>query len=109
MSISKKAATQAKKVVARSQFRGTLKRRAYIVQIDDDKSQAAVGQEIFHSSDAEQACGTVAQVAANPNGGFTAIVSMQISASENGSLTLGSPTGAAIKLLTLPYALLEDI
>ena len=105
----KKGCYPGQEVVARSQFRGTLKRRAYIVQIDGDKSQAAVGQEIFHSSDAEQACGTVAQVAANPNGGFTAIVSMQIIASESGSLTLGSPSGAAIKLLTLPYALLEDI
>lgn len=105
----KKGCYPGQEVVARSQFRGTLKRRAYIVQIDGDKSQAAVGLEIFHSSDAEQACGTVAQVAANPNGGFTAIVSMQISASESGSLTLGSPTGAALHLLALPYILLDDI
>ena len=46
----KKGCYPGQEVVARSQFRGTLKRRAYIVQIDDDKSQAAVGQEIFHSS-----------------------------------------------------------
>ena len=105
----KKGCYPGQEVVARSQFRGTLKRRAYIAQIDGMQSQPAVGQDVFHSSDAEQACGSVAQVAANPNGGFSAIVSMQISASESGSLTLGSPTGAALHLLALPYILLDDI
>ena len=105
----KKGCYPGQEVVARSQFRGTLKRRAYLAQMDDANAQPAVGQEVFHSNDAEQACGTVAQLAANPNGGITAIVSMQISASESGSLTLGSPTGAALRLLPLPYMLLDDI
>lgn len=105
----KKGCYPGQEVVARSQFRGTLKRRAYLAQMDDANAQPAVGQEVFHSNDAEQACGTVAQVAANPNGGITAIVSMQITASESGSLTLGSPTGAALRLLPLPYMLLDDI
>jgi hypothetical protein len=51
----------------------------------------------------------VAQVAANPEGGYSAIISMQVSASTGGKLTLGSASGPEIKLLTLPYALLEDI
>jgi len=105
----KKGCYPGQEVVARSQFRGTLKRRAYLVQIDDANAQPVVGQEVFHSSDADQGCGTVAQVAKNPSGGYSAIVSMQISASESGSLTLGSATGAAVRLLDLPYALLEDI
>lgn len=96
-------------VVARSQFRGTLKRRAYLVQIEDKQAQPFVGQEVFHDSDAEQPCGTVAQVAAHPEGGYSAIVSMQVSASASGKLTLGSASGPAIRLLTLPYALLEDL
>ena len=67
---------------------------------------------MFHASDAEQPCGLVAAAAANPSGGFDAIVSMQTSAAANsaqGQLTLGSSTGAALALLPLPYALLEDI
>ena len=105
----KKGCYPGQEVVARSQFRGTLKRRAYLVDIADTDAQPIVGQDIFHDSDAEQPCGTVAQIAANPDGGYSAIVSMQVSASTGGKLTLGSASEPAIKLLTLPYALLEDI
>ena len=76
-------------------------------------AQPFVSQEVFHESDAEQPCGMVVQVAKNPeNGlptGFSAIVSMQASASVGGKLALGSADGASITLLTLPYPLLEDI
>jgi folate-binding protein YgfZ len=109
----KKGCYPGQEVVARSQFRGTLKRRAYVVQIDAPESQPGIGQEIFHDSDAEQPCGTVVQVAKNPeadpNGGYSAIVSMQVSASVGGKLTLGSASGANITVLPLPYPLLEDV
>ncbi len=109
----KKGCYPGQEVVARSQFRGTLKRRAYLVHT---LGTPAAGQEVFHASDAEQPCGLVAAAAANPAGGFDAIVSMQTSAAadaadhENESrLTLGSPAGAALTLRPLPYPLLEDI
>ncbi len=112
----KKGCYPGQEVVARSQFRGTLKRRAYIVQIDassDKDSQPVVGHEVFHESDTEQPCGTVVQVAANPsfypNSGISAIVSIQVFAANGGKLTLGSASGANITLLPLPYPLLEDI
>ena len=109
----KKGCYPGQEVVARSQFRGTLKRRAYIAQIDATDTQPLVGQEVFHDSDAEQPCGMVVQVAKNPatdpSGGYSAIVSMQVSASTGGKLTLGSVSGANITLLPLPYPLLEDI
>lgn len=105
----KKGCYPGQEVVARSQFRGILKRRAYLVQIDDEGAQPSVGQDVFHDSDAEQPCGTVAQVATHPNGGFSAIVSMQVAASTGGTLTLGVPNGPTITLQALPYALLEDI
>jgi len=109
----KKGCYPGQEVVARSQFRGTLKRRAFVVNIADEHSQPFVSQEVFHESDAEQPCGMVAQVAVSPNtsvnGGFSAIVSMQTSAADGGKLTLGSANGANITLLPLPYPLLEDI
>lgn len=105
----KKGCYPGQEVVARSQFRGTLKRRAFLVQIDDESAQPSVGQDVFHDSDAEQPCGTVAQVAPSPSGGFAAIVSMQVAASTGGQLTLGAANGPVIALKTLPYALLEDI
>lgn len=102
----KKGCYPGQEVVARSQFRGTLKRRAYLVHSD---VALVTGDEVFGSGDAEQACGTVAQAAPSPAGGFDAIVSMQITAALGGGLTLGSATGSPLSLQTLPYPLLEDI
>ncbi len=112
----KKGCYPGQEIVARSQFRGTLKRRAYLLHSD---MAPAVGQEVFESGDdADQPCGIVAAAAVNPAGGFDAIVSMRISAAaaaqragEAGAeyLRLGSATGAGLSLLSLPYSLLEDI
>ena len=101
----KKGCYPGQEVVARSQFRGTLKRRGYLAH-----STAAMqaGQEVFDAADASQPCGIVAQAAAAPGGGFDAIVSLQISAAQ-GTLQLGQPGGPALALQPLPYALLEDI
>ena len=102
----KKGCYPGQEVVARSQFRGTLKRRAYLAHSDEP---LVVGQEVFHSSDAEQPCGTVVQAAAHPAGGFDAIVSMQTSAALDGSLHAGAASGPLLNLLPLPYPLLDDI
>ena len=102
----KKGCYPGQEVVARSQFRGTLKRRAYVVH---GPGEMVIGQEVFHSNDVEQPCGLVAACAPNPSGGFDAIVSMQTSAASGGALTVGGPQGAALNLLPLPYPLLDDI
>ncbi|HSV52283.1 MAG TPA: folate-binding protein [Burkholderiaceae bacterium] len=102
----KKGCYPGQEVVARSQFRGTLKRRAYLVHAD---APLTAGQEVFHASDPEQPCGTVAQAAATPAGGYDAIVSMQVAAAAGGRLCAGTPAGPELTLLPLPYALLDDI
>ena len=107
----KKGCYPGQEIVARSQFRGTLKRRAYLVH---GSGEASVGQEVFQALDAEQPCGMVAACAPHPDGGFDAIVSMQTAAAaassaESSALHLGGTTGPVLTLLALPYALLEDI
>ncbi|MGX5652794.1 CAF17-like 4Fe-4S cluster assembly/insertion protein YgfZ [Hydrogenophaga borbori] len=99
----KKGCYPGQEVVARSQFRGTLKRRAYLVQAD---APLQSGQEVFHASDAEQPTGTVVQAAPNPQGGWDAIVSMQTGSADGAALRAGEAT---LQLLPLPYPLLEDI
>lgn len=101
----KKGCYPGQEVVARSQFRGTLKRRGYLAHSD---APMQAGQEVFDAGDPSQPCGIVAQAAATPQGGFDAIVSLQISAAQ-GSLQLGQPGGPALTPLPLPYALLEDV
>jgi len=102
----KKGCYPGQEVVARSQFRGTLKRRTYLVHC---AAAPSPGQEVFHSADATQPCGLVAQAAAAPQGGFDALVSLQISATESGTLHLGAPGGPTLTLQRLPYPLLLDI
>jgi len=104
----KKGCYPGQEVVARSQFRGTLKRRAYVAHADAD---IAVGAEVFSTADREQPCGTVVQVAPAPGGGFDAIVSLQIAAAQEteASLQAGAADGVALTLVPLPYPLLEDI
>ena len=102
----KKGCYPGQEVVARSQFRGTLKRRAFVVHCE---AALQSGQEVFNSNDVEQPVGLVVQAAAAPQGGFDAIVSLQLSALESGSLHCGSSKGAALAVLDLPYPLLADI
>ncbi len=102
----KKGCYPGQEVVARSQFRGTLKRRAYLVHC---ATALKAGDEVFDSAEPDQPCGIVAQAAAASQGGFDAIVSMQTSAVDGPGLRLGQADGAVLELLPLPYELLVDI
>jgi len=102
----KKGCYPGQEVVARSQFRGTLKRRAYLAHAD---APMTAGDAVFQFEDADQPCGTVAQAAASPQGGFDAIVSLQVSAFEAGGLHLVSASGPALVASAPPYPLLADI
>jgi folate-binding protein YgfZ len=101
----KKGCYPGQEVVARSQFRGTLKRRAFIVQ---SPVAMIAGQEVFSSLDSTQPCGLVAQ-AANDGVSHMAVVELQLSATENSTLHLGTADGPVLSLLPLPYALRDDI
>jgi tRNA-modifying protein YgfZ len=98
----KKGCYPGQEVVARSQFRGAIKRRGFLTRSD---APLAAGQEVFATSDATQPAGIVAQAAQAPDGSYNAIVSLQLSAAHE-ALSVG---GAALQLLPLPYPLLEDI
>lgn len=102
----KKGCYPGQEVVARSQFRGVLKRRAMLAHC---ASEMAAGQEIFTADDAEQPCATVVQAAPCPDGGWDAIVSGQVSALQSGTLHLASADGPALQVRAMPYPLLDDI
>lgn len=102
----KKGCYPGQEVVARSQYRGTLKRRAYLMH---SPGALQAGQEIFHESDPQQPAGVVAQAAAAPDGGWDAIVSLQVTATQGGRLSAGSPEGPHLEQVPLPYLLLADL
>jgi folate-binding protein YgfZ len=101
----KKGCYPGQEVVARSQFRGTLKRRAYRVRAN---GEIAAGQEVFAAGDPEQPVGLVAQAAPAPDGGWAALASIQIAAVD-GDLHAGAADGPALTVEPLPYPLLEDV
>ncbi|MFM2406639.1 MAG: hypothetical protein RL223_4519 [Pseudomonadota bacterium] len=89
-------------VVARSQYRGTLKRRAMLF---DSPVALSPGQEIFHSADPGQPAGLVALAAARADGGATALVEIKLAACAEGSLHALAADGPALQPVALPYAL----
>jgi folate-binding protein YgfZ len=109
----KKGCYPGQEVVARSQFRGTLKRRSFLFH---SPSLLAAGDEVFSKADSSQPAGTVVQVAAVPvvaqepqySRGFDALISVQLSALELGPLFSPGSTQELVQL-PLPYPLLEDV
>ncbi|AMM26903.1 folate-binding protein [Variovorax sp. PAMC 28711] len=98
----KKGCYPGQEIVARSQFRGTLKRRAFLMKAS---APVTVGQEVSGAG-SDEPVGTVAQSAAAPDGQWSALVSMQIAALDAGGLHAGD---AMLSVEPLPYPLLEDI
>jgi len=101
----KKGCYPGQEVVARSQYRGTLKRRASILNADVALN---AGQEIYTPQDAEQPCGTVVQAATTPSGSHVAIAVLQVSAAAS-ELRLGAADGPMLTRQPLPYPLLAEI
>jgi folate-binding protein YgfZ len=88
-------------VVARSQYRGTLKRRAYVLHAAE---ALLPGQEVFHDGDPAQPAGMVV-LAGAWRGDHAALVELKIAATESGSLHLGRADGPQLTLGALPYEL----
>ena len=102
----KKGCYPGQEVVARSQFRGAIKRRTYLAHA---ALALEVGAEVFTLGDSDQPCGSVLQTAAHPAGGWDALVVLQISAAEGAALHIGAANGPLLTLGSLPYTLLEDV
>jgi folate-binding protein YgfZ len=87
-------------IVARSQYRGTIKRRTFLF---DCAAAAAPADEVFHSADPGQPAGMVVNAAPDPRGGWGALVEVKLAALEGGSLHLGAVGGPELRRRELPY------
>jgi folate-binding protein YgfZ len=95
-------------VVARSQYRGTIKRRLQVAHLNH-REVILPGAEIFHSEDPSQPCGMVVLAAQHPlvNDRMDVQVECKLEALQTGSVHLGSATGPALSFSSLPYPLIE--
>ncbi|MEX3629055.1 MAG: folate-binding protein [Burkholderia sp.] len=96
-------------IVARSQYRGTTKRRAALVHVEGETDTVRAGVELFHSEDPGQPCGMIVNAAAAPAGGVDALVEIKLAAQESGTVHLGAPDGPALAFLPLPYGLPTEV
>ena len=91
-------------VVARSQYRGTVKRRAFLAVVD---APASVAQEVFASADPGQPAGMVILAAPAPAGDLSpaahvVLLELKLSAAAE-QVTLDAPDGPVLRFLPLPY------
>jgi folate-binding protein YgfZ len=91
-------------VVARSQYRGTLKRRAYLYEAD---APARPGDTLVAADDPEQPAGLVALAAPVPGreSGWLVLAETKIAAAEGSTLHLGAAGGPVLRRIALPYPL----
>ena len=104
----KKGCYPGQEIVARSQYRGTIKRRLQIASVITTEIPKP-STEIFHSEDLKQPCGMVVLSAKDPKdpNQIYLQVECKLEALLQGQIHLGSPKGPTLKFDQLPYDLIE--
>jgi folate-binding protein YgfZ len=108
----KKGCYPGQEIVARSQYRGAVKRRLQLAHIDSSATALEIakpGVELFQEGDASQPCGMVVLAAINPaNAGRIDLqVECKLDALGLGEIHLGASDGPVLKIDQLPYPLIE--
>jgi len=89
-------------IVARSQYRGQVKRRMVRAR---SAASMAPGQELYSDDLPGQASGTVVNAAPAPGGGSELLAVVPLSALERMAAIRAAPGGEVLELLPLPYPL----
>ena len=108
----KKGCYPGQEIVARSQYRGAIKRRLQLAHTTMDSIGSlsiAPGTEIFHANDPSQPAGMV--VLSSPSPADLNRIDLQLEckleALESGEIHLGNAQGPVLKIDSLPYSLIE--
>ena len=108
----KKGCYPGQEIVARSQYRGVIKRRLQLAHIATESlggQEYGPGVELFHTSDPSQPAGMVVLAAPSPSEPtrIDLQVECKLDALESGEIHLGSIDGPVLKIDLLPYPLIE--
>jgi len=108
----KKGCYPGQEIVARSQYRGAVKRRLQLTHIDTSATALELskpGVELFQAGDASQPCGMVVLAAINAANSAQIDLQMEckLEALEIGAIHLGASDGPVLMLNSLPYPLIE--
>jgi folate-binding protein YgfZ len=89
-------------VVARSHYRGTVKRRMAYGRLEETDTAAHPGVDVYDAKNAHEATGRVVDAA-----GGALLFETTLASLPEGDLRLGAADGPRIRVLPLPYALSE--
>lgn len=107
----KKGCYPGQEIVARSQYRGVIKRRLQLAHIDVDTGAASIGPgtELFNTDEPDQPAGMVVLSASTPfnQGRIDFQIECKLGALETGEIHLGGVDGPVLKIDSLPYPLIE--
>ncbi len=88
-------------VVARSQYRGTTKRRSFLFDCD---VLPVAGQDVYAPDSPNEPAGTVANAAPHPTqAGGSALIEVRLAVLGDGELRLGAADGARLRRTEMPY------
>jgi folate-binding protein YgfZ len=97
----KKGCYPGQEIVARTQYRGILKKRMALAHVDGTE-RPLPGQSVYSSAFGEQSAGTIVNAAPAPGGGFDALVVAQVESLALQDLRWKSPDGPAVRILEHP-------
>jgi folate-binding protein YgfZ len=108
----KKGCYPGQEIVARSQYRGAIKRRLQLAHTSIDSlgnGSIAPATELFHVNDPSQPAGMVVLSSPSPTdpNRIDLQVECKLDALESGEIHLGSAQGPVLKIDSLPYPLIE--
>ena len=97
----KKGCYPGQEIVARTQYRGGLKRRMALAHVAGAE-RPEPGQSVYSGAFGEQSAGTIVNAAPAPEGGFDALVVAQIESIERGDLRWKAPDGPRLEIRSHP-------
>jgi folate-binding protein YgfZ len=89
-------------IVARTQYRGKLKRRTFLAHVEARMGPVA-GDELFCDDLPGQSCGMVVNAQRSPSGGYDLLAVVPLESRASSTLHLKSSDGPVLRFLELPY------
>ena len=89
-------------VVARTQFRGQVKRRMFLAHVDAASAPHA-GDALFSDDLGDRGSGKVVSANAAPSGGYDLLAVVSVASKDASTVRLGSNAGPALQFRNLPY------
>ena len=97
----KKGCYPGQEIVARTQYRGILKRRMALAHVPGEE-RPQPGQSVYSGAFGDQAAGTIVNAAPSPGGGFDALVVAQVDSLAQRDLRWKSPDGPRLEIRRHP-------